>query len=92
MRVLLTIFVLQGLFRIASIGRTNIEGSSLEALLNEQVKRTSLERARTEALQSELPKANLEKITAQSEVMALQGELAETSIREKRTELHFGAK
>ena len=64
-------FVLQGLFRTAAIGRTNVEGSSLEELLDEQVKRTSLETATAEAFQSKLSKANLEKVTAQSKVMAL---------------------
>ena len=59
------------MFRTAAIGRTNVEGSSLDELLNEQVKRISLETARAEALRSKLSKANLEKITAQSEVTAL---------------------
>ena len=59
------------MFRTAAIGRMNVEGSGLEELLDEQVKRNSLETARVEALQGELSKANLEKVTAQLEVVAL---------------------
>ena len=42
----------------------NLEGSSLEELLDEQVKRTSLKTAKSKALQADLSKANLNKVTA----------------------------
>ena len=67
----------------------NLEGSGLEELQDEQVKRTSLETARAEALQTELSKANLDKVTAQSEVTTLRAENTGLSTKAKQAELRF---
>ena len=69
----------------------NLEGSGLEELLNEQVKRTSLETARADALQGELAAANLEKVTAQSKVTALKAENSGLQTRVKQAEQCFDA-
>ena len=70
-----------------TIGRVNLEGSSLVEMLDKQVKRTSIEIARVEALQADLSKANLEKATAQSKLFAIQAKLIELMMRAEQAEI-----
>ena len=63
----------------------------MEERLDEQVKRTSLETARAEALQADLAATNLEKVTAQSEVIALKATNAGLQTKAEQAEHCFGA-
>ena len=70
----------------------NIEGSSWEEMLSEQVKRTLIETARAKALQTDLSQTNLEKATAQSELLASEAKVVELTLRAEQAEDLLGAK
>ena len=67
----------QGAFRAISIGKVNVEGSSLEEMFSKKVEKTIVKTASADTLQVDLSRADLKRVTVQFELIQVKGKLEE---------------